>query len=165
MRDSDHLQPGCPGSLTEYQDKTILVLMIPPFDKHGNLPPGIHDATLKEIERRFASGPHRKRLFEGLRCLLENLKSAGCATLYLDGSFITEKELPEDYDCTWDPSGVTAALDKDILKSLEERKAKYLGDIFAYMPEQGGFPYLDYFQKDINDNTKGIIKIDLRKPL
>jgi hypothetical protein len=151
--------------LTEGQDKNRLVLMIPSFDKHGNLPPGIYDATLKEIEQRFASAPERKRLFDGLKRLLENLKAAGCATLYLNGSFITEKELPEDYDCTWDPSGVTAALDKDILKSLEERKAKYLGDIFAHMPENGGFPYLEYFQKDKNDNPKGIIKIDLRKPL
>jgi len=33
------------------------------------------------------------------------------------------------------------------------------------MPERGGFPYLEYFQKDLDDNPKGIIKIDLRKPL
>jgi hypothetical protein len=120
---------------------------------------------LKEIELRFASTAHRKHLFGGLKRLLENLKAAGCSTLYLNGSFITDKEEPRDYDCIWDPSGVTAVLDKDILKSLEERKAKYLGDIFVHMPEHGGFPYLEYFQRDQDDNPKGIIKIDLRKPL
>jgi len=28
------------------------------------LPPGIHDATLDEVEGRFATNEHRKRLFE-----------------------------------------------------------------------------------------------------
>jgi hypothetical protein len=88
--------------------------MIPPFDKRGNLPPGIHTATLKEIERTFASTEHREYLFRGLKRLLENLKAAGCSTLYLDGSFITKKEEPGDYECTWDPTGVTAALDEDL---------------------------------------------------
>ncbi len=139
--------------------------MIPAFDPRGNLPPGIHAASLREIERSFALTEHRKHLFGGLKRLLENLKSAGCTTFYLDGSFISNKEEPGDYDCTWDPTGVTTALDEDLLKSLEVRKAKYFGDIFVYMPEHGGFPYLEYFQKDSDDNPKGIIKIDLRKPL
>src|SRR5437899_2707285 len=120
--------------------------MMPPFDKRGNLPPGIHTATFKEIERKFASTEHRKHLFSGLKRLLKNLKEVGCTTFYLDGSFITKEERPGDYDCTWDPTGVTAALDKDLLKSSEVRNAKYLGDIFVYMPEHGGFPYLEYFQ-------------------
>jgi hypothetical protein len=139
--------------------------MIPSFDKRGNLPPGIYIVTLKEIEQKFAYTEHRNHLFEGLKRLLKNLKAAGCMTLYLDGSYVTNKTEPADYDCIWDPTGVTQALDKDILKPLEERKAKYFGDIFVYMPEHGGFPHLRYFQKDQDDNPKGIIQIDLRKPL
>jgi len=139
--------------------------MIPAFDKRGNLPQGIYTATLKEVERKFAYTVHRRYLFGGLKRLLENLKAARCTTFYLDGSFITKKEKPSDYDCTWDPTGVTDLLDKDLLKSLEVRKDKYLGDIFVYMPEHGGFPYLEYFQRDKDDNPKGIIKIDLGKPL
>jgi hypothetical protein len=139
--------------------------MIPSFDKRGNLPPGIHPATIKEIERKFASTLHRRHLFSGLKRLLANLKAAGCSTFYLDGSYITSKEEPGDYDCAWDPTGVTEEIDPDILQSLEVRKEKYYGDIFVYMPELGGFPYLEYFQKDLDDNPKGIVKIDLRKPL
>ncbi|MBK9279885.1 MAG: hypothetical protein IPM93_17120 [Candidatus Obscuribacter sp.] len=63
------------------------------------------------------------------------------------------------------PTGVGQALDPDLLKPLDTRKAKYFGDILVYMPEYGGLPYLEYFQRDIDDNPKGIIKIDLRKPL
>jgi len=109
----------------------MLVFMIPAFDKKGNLPPGIHTASLKEIERRFASTEHRKHLLGGLRHLLENLKSSGCTIFYLDGSFITSREEPGDYDCTWDPTGVTTELDKDLLGPLDVRKAKYFGDIFV----------------------------------
>ncbi len=159
------LPPPTEIILTKNQDKPIIVLMIPGFDKLGNLPPGIHHASLKEIEQRFVLTAHRKYLFGGLRRLLESLQNAGCTTFYLDGSFITKKEEPGDYDCIWDPTGVTGELDKDLLKSLEVRKAKYFGDIFVYIPEHGGFPYLEYFQKDKDDNPKGIIKIDLRKPL
>jgi hypothetical protein len=31
--------------------------MIPPFDEHGYLPPGIHPATLAEIEEWFGKSP------------------------------------------------------------------------------------------------------------
>lgn len=139
--------------------------MIPAFNRHGNLPAGVYPATLKEIEKRYALNDHRRHLFSGLRRLAENLKLAGCRTIYLDGSYITAKEHPQDFDCTWDPTGVGQALDPDLLKPLDTRKAKYFGDIFVYMPEYGGLPYLEYFQRDIDDNPKGIIKIDLRKPL
>jgi hypothetical protein len=85
--------------------------------------------------------------------------------MYLDGSYITAQEKPNDYDALWDPSGVNNQIDPDILKDLETRKAKYSGDVFIHAPELGGFPYFRYFQLDQHDNRKGMIKINLRKPL
>lgn len=42
--------------------------MIPPFDEHGYLPPGIHPATLDEIEARFGLEPELRRVqMESLR--------------------------------------------------------------------------------------------------
>ena len=38
----------------------------------------------------------------GLRAALESLKSAGCRTVYLNGSFVTSKEAPNDFDACWD---------------------------------------------------------------
>ena len=55
------------------------------------LPPGIHDATLEEIEERFAINEKRRKLFEGLRKSLAALRLAGCTVVFLDGSFITDK--------------------------------------------------------------------------
>ena len=42
----------------------------------------------------------------GLRAALEEFKKAGCQTVYINGSFVTSKELPNDYDCCWEEAGV-----------------------------------------------------------
>ena len=52
----------------------------------------------------------------GLRAALENLKAAGCRTVYLNGSFVTSKDLPNDYDACWEEPGVDPeALDSVLL--------------------------------------------------
>ena len=37
----------------------------------------------------------------GLGAALENLKNAGCGTVYINGSFVTNKVVPNDYDACW----------------------------------------------------------------
>ena len=152
--------------LTLPQHKAILVLMLPPFDENGNLPPGVYLATLAEIETRFATTPHRKKLFIGLIAVAENLKAANCKTLYLNGSFITNKEEPGDYDACWEPLDVDQNLDPVLLKDRTARKTKYLGDIYPRIPELAqGLDHFKSWQLDRDDNVKGIIVIDLREPL
>ena len=73
--------------------------MIPDFDpKTGYLPPGVHDASWKEVAERFAANPYRQRLVAGLLAALRNLAAAGCKRALLDGSFVTAKETPSDFD-------------------------------------------------------------------
>ena len=46
--------------------------MIPSFDDNGFLPPGIHPASLEEIEQRFGSSTEiRQAQFQSVRWLLE----------------------------------------------------------------------------------------------
>ena len=140
--------------------------MMPPFDENGNLPPGVYLATLVEIGAHFAITPHRKRLFSRLRAVAENLKAANCQTLYLNGSFITNKEEPGDFDACWEPLGVNQNLDPILLTDRTARKGKYLGDIYPRIPElTEGLDHLKAWQLDRDDNIKGIIIIDLRKTL
>lgn len=94
---------GTPGSI---QHNELVGLMIPSFNDSGNLPPGIHDADWGEIETRFGHSPRRAELLEGLREGLALLRSAGCQTAYLDGSFATAKEAPGDFDACWESKGV-----------------------------------------------------------
>ena len=38
----------------------------------------------------------------GLKAALENLRNAGCRTTYINGSFVTRKAIPNDYDVCWE---------------------------------------------------------------
>jgi hypothetical protein len=129
------------------------------------LPPGVHDATLTEVEERFATTPHRQWLFGGFLRAVKELRKAGCATVFLDGSFITAKPHPGDYDGLWDLTGVDhAALDPVLLDFKNKRaaqKAKYFGEMFlVQLPQQPGL--LSFFQKEkFSDEPKGIVRIAL----
>ena len=106
------------------------------------------------------------RLLEGLLAACQNLAAAGCETLLLDGSFVTAKSLPRDYDAAWEPAGVDPdRLDPVLLNFSNRRaamKAKYLGDIFpASTRAAPGVLYRDFFRTDRNGVEKGIVRIDL----
>src|SRR5258708_13039356 len=73
--------------------------MIPFFKDDGpNLPPGIHECTLEEIEQRFSSGEKRQKLFATLRQVSDVAKQCGFLEIVIWGSFPTTKEDPRDLD-------------------------------------------------------------------
>jgi hypothetical protein len=141
--------------------------MIPEFDSNGNLPPGIHAATLAQIRQRYANTPLRKYLFSGLVNLAKSLKASGCRTLYVDGSYITNKTEPGDLDAVWEYEGVDNTIDPLLRKGwdLKAIKRKYGGDVFCRMPDLLDVDHVEFFQTDRMGQSKGIIKIDLRKRL
>ncbi len=150
-------------TFVEHNDR--IGLMIPRFDEEGVLPAGVHDATLEEFERRFAINPVRKALFRGLKLLIKDLTYAGCRTLYLNGSFVTDKQEPKDYDACWEAEGVNNKISpilRDIKTYKDERKSKYGGDIYFCAPELG-IDFLQFFQSGRDGRSKGILRIDLRK--
>lgn len=52
--------------------------MIPPFDDSGSLPPGIHPATLDEIETRFGQLSEIRRVqIESIRWMVDLARQAG----------------------------------------------------------------------------------------
>jgi hypothetical protein len=74
--------------------------MIPPFDENGYLPPGIHSATMDEIEARFGSLTEvRRAQMDSLRWLVDLARRAGAARLVVNGSFATDVNEPNDVDC------------------------------------------------------------------
>lgn len=61
---------------------TYDALMIPPFDEHGYLPPGIHPATLDEVEACFGAESELRRVqMESLRWLVDLARRAGVLRL------------------------------------------------------------------------------------
>jgi len=144
--------------------------MIPEFNESGLLPEGVHWAVMDEIQKRFGRNLHRQRLVGGLERALNALRMAACTALYLDGSFITAKEYPGDYDACWEPKGVRLAdLDPVFLDFSNRRaaqKAKYFGEFFpAHAKAESASPFrtfLNFFQMDkITGKKKGIIGINI----
>lgn len=90
--------------------------------------------------------------------------------MYVDGSFVTDKEIPNDYDACWDVHGVKAEkLDRLLLQFNDEAKAgmqdKFRGDIRpdSFSPMETGGTYLEFFQMDRDGNRKGIIRLSLKE--
>src|SRR5260370_42461380 len=108
----------------------------------GNLPPGVQDATWGELHAAFGSNSHRRSLLDGLRRALENLKAAGCEHVYVDGSFVTAKEFPGDFDACWELAGVDPDLLDPVLLDFSQARAAQNADF--------GQP-------------KGIVSLDLRR--
>jgi len=140
--------------------------MVPALDPlTGYLPPGVHIAGWGELVP-FAGNTHRKHLVSGLALALRNFAGAGCRTVLLNGSFISTKVLPQDYDAAWEPKGVEPHLLDPVLLDFSNRRAamklKYGGEFFpASLFAAPGVLYRDFFQRDRNGVPKGILQIDL----
>ena len=73
--------------------------MLPPFDDYGNLPPGIHSATMDEIIERFGTGsPEREVEAAELADFVKSAIEIGVRRIIVNGSFTTGKLVPNDVD-------------------------------------------------------------------
>ena len=104
----------------------------------------------------------------GLRSALDSLKDAGCRTIYVDGSFVSNKLRPRDFDCCWDDEGVDAGALDPVLLTFDEgratQKAKFGGELFlaSGTADLDGHTFLEFFQTDKETGRrKGIIALDL----
>ncbi|WP_417832200.1 DUF6932 family protein [Terasakiella sp.] len=134
------------------------------------LPAGIWEATLKEVEQRFAYNDHRRFLFNGICRVCDSLAAAGVGYILLDGSYVTAKPLPSDFDGCWYPTEAVnkKKLDPVLLDFSNKRKAqkeKYGGELFIATDGAGnGLFFEDFFQiEPMSAKAKGIIKINLHE--
>jgi hypothetical protein len=142
--------------------------MIPPPNARGELLPGIHAATLDEIETVFAMTFRRRTLFDGLRRAVQNFRAAGVCRIFIDGSFVTTKAEPNDIDGCWEWHDEVDLdrLDPVFLDFSRHRQAmqrKYGVDFFiANWVEAGsGLTFLEFFQRNRSDEPKGIVLLTL----
>jgi hypothetical protein len=143
--------------------------MIPEWSVSGDLPPGVHFATWRETADRFSFNPWRRRMLAGFRRACDELRKAGCRLVYLDGSFVTRKERPGDFDACWDTrnvdEGKLAPVFWDFSRGRAAQKQRFGGELFpAQLPEGAtGRAFLDFFQVNkLSGDPKGILAIRLR---
>lgn len=133
------------------------------------LPPGIHPATIAEVEQAFAYNARRRELLEGLVDASVLLANAGCGAVFLDGSFVSAKPVPGDYDACWEPQGIDfAKLDQvfdDFDNGRANQKAKFKGEFFpsTMIAADIGRAFVEFFQVDrFTGKRKGILSIAIR---
>ncbi len=144
--------------------------MIPSLDPlTGYLPPGQYDAAWDEIVSTYGYNLRRLVLLQGLRAVLDNLAVAQCTRAYLNGSFVTAKATPGDFDMCFEPVGVNQAILDPIFKMVGPsrrilQRAKYRGEIASARAaaDRHGTLYVNYFQRDIVGRAKGILILDPR---
>ena len=122
---------------------------------------------MAEIKQCFATNPRRTFLYEGFVAAAHALSEAGCTTIFLNGSFVSEKPNPGDYDACWDPVGVDASkLDPvflDFSELRKKQKEKFGGEFFPSSAAADGVrTFVEFFQIDKHTGgPKGILRIDL----
>lgn len=139
--------------------------MIPRFNKDGYLHKGIHKATLNEVKQRFGSNSsEREELFKGFQSLVQLLhKHRGSIKRFLvDGSFVTNKESPGDFDCI-----LIVKMDFDFGSSAAEQircsKELFNGHILVAMEEDAVECHriIDFFSHDRDGKSKGLLEVIL----
>ncbi len=125
----------------------------------GALPPGEHEATLKEISSALTWNYSRRVIYSGLEFVVNELTAHSVDVIWVDGSFVTNKDRPRDVDVAYEvPSGG----DPDgwgLLSPARHNDLKRYQrvDLYAYWPGQPQIK--EFFSTDRNGAPKGIIRL------
>lgn len=130
------------------------------------LPLGLHFVSLREFRDAFAFNAARAWLFEGFKAACHDLRTAGCARIFVGGSYVTSKPDPGDYDACWDPAGVSPSLDPILYDDnlRIERRERYRGDLLigGCAPGPSG-EFFRFLSKDkITGAERGMVGIRLK---
>ncbi len=144
--------------------------MIPDFNENGELPEGIHEATLEEVQDRFCINFKRKQLFRDFLLLMKEFQKIDCKDIYIDGSFTSNIDFPNDVDVCW---GTLENASSEYFKYIKEvapdlhYEIDYFGKCHiqpayynAWTQDIQNIFYIDFFQiSKIYKTPKGIIKL------
>jgi hypothetical protein len=142
-------------------------MALPEFDPEtGYLPPGMHAVDWPEFRTRFGWNATRHRLIAHLEEALLLLRAAGCSRAWVNGSFTTKAEEPQDVDVLYEAHGIRP-IDLDPLFRDEKRETRSLrkvqfgGDYLAIFEDDVDGGLLSFFQSDRSGIAKGIVTIQL----
>jgi len=133
--------------------------VIPPFDESGFLPPGVHPATLGEVEARFGRQSELRRVqTESLRWMVELAVRAGAQRIVLNGSFVTDTIESNDVDCVL---LVGADFPKDPAAEKELLSGLPFLDVALADEDDFGYFVSRFFAFDRLREEKGMIELIL----
>jgi hypothetical protein len=146
---------------------------LPELDEYGQLPPGVHLATLREVLERFGAGSvQRSAVADRLRRLYQLVASTRqLARFIVFGSFVTSKAEPNDVDLvllmddTFDLASVAG--EASLVFQHMEADTRFGASVFwtcrsgAIGGEQA---MVEYWQLRRDGGLRGIVEILLEEP-
>lgn len=92
----------------------------------------------------------------------------GCRRVWVNGSFVTAKDEPGDFDACWDTDGVDLDIVDTVLLDLtahrRAQKECFGGELFPNVIEtQSGLSFAVFFQNERDTGRKGIVVIHIGK--
>ena len=141
---------------------------IPPFRADGYLPDGLHLASEADVTFRLgASTPRRRRLALRVRRWIELARDVRARRLLVDGSFVTEKEKPNDVDAVvLLPPDFEQQIESGIESALlleEMLLTRRPEEIFAAEDEADWNDWVEFFSRtrEADGRRKGLVEIVL----
>jgi hypothetical protein len=150
------------------------------LDDRKLLPPGVHDASLKEVEDLFGQiqrSDRRPMLFRKLREYLKELKPAECASaVIIDGSFVMGcVDAPDDIDLVvvltadWDWNADLKPYQYNVVSKRRVKKNYRFDAIFVRPGSEQEAEWISFFsQVEVKwrhrfgwppDAKKGIVRV------
>jgi len=141
---------------------------LPEFNKSGDLPPGVHRATLAEVMERFGAGtPQRRAMVRRLENIYNLASSTGQVSRFIVfGSFVTVKPYPNDVDVfilmenTFDASELTGEVvmvfDHHAAQNYEGASVFWIRRLAALDGEQAA---VEYWQIKRDGTKRGVVEV------
>lgn len=133
--------------------------MIPEFNNKGHLPEGVHLCSGKKFLEHFLFSAERKKLQKSIADIFDWAKQRRATKLFIGGSFVSNKEKPNDIDCLIVFYDERSIPHKTELLTVDSTKI----DI-QFCPESEPKvidTFLHLFGTSYQGDGKGIIQIDL----
>ena len=145
---------------------------IPSFDSTGLLPSGVHDCSLGDIADGLTWNHHRATLYtKFLEFLRSELQPVFPYPIFFDGSFVTDKELPDDTDVVLDLSTASDDRKWQALVFMQQHQDRIMTDyrVHFWINLPGDSDLASFFQyvgvktaraKGLNPkHLKGILRV------
>lgn len=146
---------------------------IPELDADGFLPKGIHECTLDEVQERFGgfrNSDRRPNLFAKLQEFVQEARLTLLVTgVILDGSFVTDKAVPEDIDLILilrEHHDFTATLRPFEYNVLSRRRVRKHFGFDVLVACEGSAELAEFVEfffqiRGRYDRQKGLLRVDL----
>jgi len=136
------------------------------FDQQGNLANDVN-LTCLEFIQLFGSNDERKKNIENLFTVAAKLKRIGCNTVFVFGSFATQKEFPGDIDACFDISNIDVKIiEKNVSLFDKYERRRYHAYLKVHLPffkiNDADDELMQFLKKDKDGNPRGIIKVNLQ---